>query len=69
MKWPAAGLRGNEPATRPALARRVYLVVIGLPPTLAGLDVFLSAYENDAYECLVDRLLHSQHFGERWAMP
>ena len=68
-KWPSAGLRGNQPAARAALARRVYLDVIGLPPTLAELDAFLSDQGDDAYERLVDRLLQSQHYGERWAIP
>ena len=68
-KWPSVGLRGNQPAARAALARRVYLDVIGLPPTLAELDDFLSDSKEDAYERLVDRLLHSEHYGERWAVP
>ncbi len=51
------------------LARRLYFDLIGLPPSLGQLDHFLAAYEQDrssAIEALVDELLASKHFGERW---
>jgi len=68
-KWQQAGVKGNEPATRSALARRLYLDIIGLPPTLAELEAFVGDQRADAYEQLVDRLLASDHYGERWAVP
>lgn len=52
------------PAT---LLRRIYLNLIGLPPTPAELDAFLGDERPDAYERVVDRLLESDHYGERWA--
>ncbi len=56
-------------ADRLALLRRVSLDVIGLPPTPAEIDAFRQDRRADAYERLVDRLLASPHFGERWARP
>ena len=56
-------------ADRLALLRRVSLDVIGLPPTPAEIDAFRQDRRPDAYERLVDRLLASPHFGERWARP
>ncbi len=53
-----------DPAT---LCRRVHLDLIGLPPTPAELDAFLSDQAPDAYERLVDRLLASPRYGERQA--
>lgn len=61
------GLVPSPPADRYALVRRVYLDLIGLPPTVAEVDAFLLDNRPDAYARLVDRLLDSQHFGERWA--
>lgn len=57
----------NPPASNPALMRRVYLDLIGLPPTPAEQDAFLTATEPDAYEQLVDNLLGRQEYGERYA--
>ncbi|MBT4276861.1 MAG: DUF1549 domain-containing protein, partial [Verrucomicrobia bacterium] len=60
----------SDPAVPRSLIRRVSIVLTGLPPTLAETKTFLAAYEKDsdeAYELLVDRLLDSAHFGERWA--
>ncbi len=65
-----AGLRPAPPADRYTLVRRVYLDLIGLPPTPAEVDEFLRAADakpQAAYEELVDRLLASPHYGERWA--
>ncbi len=53
-------------ASRTTLARRVYLDLIGLPPTPAELDTFVKDPAPDAYEKLVERLLQSPHHGERW---
>jgi hypothetical protein len=49
--------------------RRVSLDLIGLPPTPAETDAFLTDSAPDAYERVVDRLLASPHYGERWARP
>ncbi len=63
------GLSPSPEAERGKLLRRVYLDLIGLPPTVLELDSFLSDERPDAYERVVDRLLASEHFGERWARP
>jgi hypothetical protein len=63
----AAGLRPAPEADRPTLVRRLYLDLIGLPPTPAEADVFINDKSADAYDKLVDRLLASPHYGERWA--
>ena len=49
------------------LIRRLSLDLIGLPPTLAEVDAFVADTTQEACEHLVDRLLASPHFGERWA--
>ena len=49
--------------------RRVSLDLIGLPPTPAETDAFLADAAPDAYDRVVDRLLASPHYGERWARP
>lgn len=49
------------------LVRRVYLDLIGLPPTPAEADAFVNNRSPDAYEKLVDSLLASKPYGERWA--
>jgi hypothetical protein len=54
-------------ADRATLCRRVHLDLVGLPPTAAELDAFLADTRPDAYELLVDRLLASPRYGERWA--
>ena len=43
------------------------LDLVGLPPTIAEVDAFVADPRPDAYERLVDRLLGSPHYGERWA--
>ncbi len=62
-----AGLVANAAADRATLLRRVYLDVIGLPPSREELHAFLSDSSADAYERVVDRLLDSPAYGERWA--
>ncbi len=51
------------------LLRRLYLDLIGLPPTIAQRDAFLADARPDAYERVVEELLASPHYGERWARP
>ena len=49
------------------LIRRLSLDLIGLPPTIEEVDSFVADTHADAYGELVDRLLESPHYGERWA--
>lgn len=60
-------LAPSAPADRYTLVRRVYLDLIGLPPTPAEADAFVNDKSPNAYEQLVDRLLASPAYGERWA--
>ena len=65
----AAGLKPSPPADKYTLARRVSLDLIGLPPTPKEADAFVHDESANAYEKLVDGLLKSPHYGERWARP
>jgi hypothetical protein len=60
-------LSPSPAADKATLCRRVHLDLVGLPPTPAALDAFLADDSPDAYEKLVDRLLASPRYGERWA--
>jgi hypothetical protein len=60
------GLTPRPEAPKPILLRRVYLDLIGLPPTAAELHAFLDDRSPDAYEKVVDRLLADPRYGERW---
>ena len=62
----AKGSSPAVPANREVLIRRVTLDLVGLPPTLAEIDAFVRDASPRAYETLVDRLLASPHYGERW---
>jgi hypothetical protein len=62
----AEGLQPAAPATREQLIRRVTLDLIGLPPAPEEIDAFVSDPSPDAYDKLLDRLLASPHYGERW---
>jgi hypothetical protein len=63
----AAGLPPSPSADKFALLRRLYLDLVGLPPSPEEQDAFLAESSPDAYEKVVDRLLTSPHYGERWA--
>jgi hypothetical protein len=65
-KLEAAGLEPNPPADRRHLIRRAYFDLLGLPPPPEAVDSFLADPAPDAYEKLLDRLLASPHYGERW---
>ena len=54
-------------ADRRSLVRRLYLDVLGLPPSPEEAAAFIADGRPDAYERLVERALASRHFGERWA--
>jgi hypothetical protein len=60
------GLTPSAPADRATLLRRVSLDLIGLPPSPEEVAAFVNDNSPDAYERLVDRLLASPHYGERW---
>jgi len=60
------GLQPLPPATKSDLLRRVYIDLIGLPPSRDELHAFLADTSSDAYEKVVDRLLASPRYGERW---
>jgi Protein of unknown function (DUF1553)/Protein of unknown function (DUF1549)/Planctomycete cytochrome C len=65
----AKGLKPAAPADPIALIRRVTFDLTGLPPTPAEVDSFVKDYASSpqsAYEALVDRLLASPHYGEKW---
>ena len=62
----AAELQPAPPATKTALLRRAYYDLIGLPPSPEQVQNFLSDESPDAFERVVDQLLKSPHYGERW---
>jgi hypothetical protein len=66
QKLEAEGLQPSPEADKSTLLRRVSLDLTGLPPTQAQLDSFLQDNSANAYENLVDRLLASPQYGERW---
>ena len=61
-----AGLSPSADASRATLIRRAYLDLIGLPPSPETIREFVEDSRPDAYERLVDRLLDSPRYGERW---
>ncbi len=63
----ARGLKPASDADRRTLIRRVAFDLLGLPPSPDEVDAFVNDLAPDAFERLVDRLLASPHYGERWA--
>ncbi|MDR3633847.1 MAG: PSD1 and planctomycete cytochrome C domain-containing protein [Isosphaeraceae bacterium] len=61
------GLAFSPEADRRTLIRRASFDLLGLPPTPEEVDAFVNDVRPDAYERLIDRLLESPHYGERWA--
>jgi hypothetical protein len=61
------GLSPVVAADKPTLLRRVYLDLVGLPPTRDELAAFMADDSPTAYDAVVDRLLDSPQYGERWA--
>jgi len=61
-----AGLKAAPPANRRTLIRRLYLDITGLPPSPVVVEDFVADSGPRAYERLVDELLKSPHYGERW---
>ena len=66
-KLEAIGLSPAPPASKTSLLRRVTYDLTGLPPTPEEVDAFLADASPDAYEKVVERLLASPRYGERWA--
>jgi len=66
-KLEAAHLKPVKPADKRAWLRRVTIDVTGLPPTPDEVDAFVEDVSPSAKEKVVDRLLASPHYGERWA--
>ncbi|RFS18535.1 DUF1553 domain-containing protein [Emticicia sp. C21] len=67
QKLKEEGLSHSKPADKGTLLRRVYLDLTGLPPTEEQLQTFLKDTSENAYEKVVDQLLASSAYGERWA--
>ncbi|HEX4795199.1 MAG TPA: PSD1 and planctomycete cytochrome C domain-containing protein [Humisphaera sp.] len=63
----AQGLSPAPKASKEALIRRVYLDVIGIPPSPAQVDAFVKDESPDAFEKVVDQLLADPGYGQRWA--
>jgi mono/diheme cytochrome c family protein len=64
--WREKGLQPSPPADRRTLIRRAYLDLTGLPPDPAEVEAFVNNPSPGAFEQLVERLLASPHYGERW---
>jgi len=65
-KLAEAGLRPNPPADKVTLLRRATYDLLGLPPSPAEVAEFVADESPDAWERLIDRLLASPHYGEKW---
>ena len=60
------GMKPNAIADKPTLIRRAYYDLIGLPPTPAQVEKFVNDKSPNAFEKVIDELLASPHYGERW---
>ncbi len=60
------GLQPNPPASKHELIRRASYDLTGLPPTISEVERFLADTSPDAYESMIDRLLASPRYGEKW---
>ena len=65
-KLEEAGIEPSPEAEQTTLLRRVYFDLIGLPPTPGETDKFLDDQGKNAYSKIIDKLLSSKHYGERW---
>jgi hypothetical protein len=65
-KLETQGLKPSPAADLRILARRVYVDLVGYKPSYEEIEAFATDPAPDAYEKLVDRLLSSEHYGERW---
>jgi hypothetical protein len=65
-KLDANGLKPSPPADRRTLIRRAYFDLVGLPPTYEEVEAFVADPSPNAYGRLIDKLLASPHYGERW---
>jgi hypothetical protein len=65
-KLEANGMKPSEPASRATLIRRAYYDMIGLPPSVEEVRAFIADKSPNAYEKVVDKLLASPQYGERW---
>jgi hypothetical protein len=66
-KWSEKGLKPVAAADKRTLIRRAYFDLTGLPPTPEAVDAFLKDESADAFAKVIDRLLSSPHYGEKWA--
>ncbi len=66
-KLEAQGMEPNPEADRRAWIKRVYFNVIGLPPTYEEVEAFVADTSPEAFDKVVEHLLASPHYGERWA--
>ena len=66
-KLAGKGLKLSSPADGRTLIRRVYFDLIGLPPTPEEVQAYLSDRSDQSYRRMIDKLLDSPHYGERWA--
>ncbi len=62
----AKGMKPNTPLDRRTLIRRAFLDLLGLPPSPEEVEAFEKDDSKDAYPKLIDKLLASPHYGERW---
>lgn len=65
-KMEAKGVKPNPSASRATLIRRIYFGLVGVPPTNAEVNAFINDKSPNAYEKLIDQLLASPKYGERW---